>query len=419
MNAHRTIGTDPRLDRWFFVGGALLVPLPILLFAVLQSAGVPPSAAEDLVTLAVMVPLGGPHVFATLARTFGDPAFPRRSTGLALASVAILVAVPTVAIASAFYDASIAGRPAMALLLTGFFFWAGLHVAQQHCHVAARLSGRDAAARAPLRLEVAVVVLALYPVSMFRMSMATPGGAAGMANPEALATRIMAWLGASERFTDDYVFRIGRATPVLPDVLLGPWPWILVTAAFACAFGALAIRSARRLRRGIRLGDHERLAIAAGVVGSLAPLAPNLDCAFQGINAWHCLQYLRLATLEHRESVGRGEVVSARLGALARPGRTGRAYAIAIGGTLTLVAAIVGCGFALEHASEGRFPLFGHSVPPTDPVTGRPVYRPGAMLLAYYLLGFGLLLVHYLQDTIRFARATQGRMQHTASPTPT
>jgi hypothetical protein len=35
---------------------------------------------------------------------------------------------------------------------------------------------------------------------------------------------------------------------------------------------------------------------------------------------------------------------------------------------------------------------------------GKPLYRPGSVLLAYYLLGFSFLLVHYLHDGFFFCR---------------
>ena len=36
--------------------------------------------------------------------------------------------------------------------------------------------------------------------------------------------------------------------------------------------------------------------------------------------------------------------------------------------------------------------------------TPRPEYRPGAVLLAYYMVAFSLLLVHYLHDGHYFFR---------------
>jgi hypothetical protein len=37
-------------------------------------------------------------------------------------------------------------------------------------------------------------------------------------------------------------------------------------------------------------------------------------------------------------------------------------------------------------------------------VSGVELYRPGAVLLAYYMVAFSLLLVHYLHDGVFFFR---------------
>lgn len=126
--------------RWSAAAGALLVPVPIATFLALRGAGAPVGVAEDLVTLLVMVPLGGPHVVATFRRTLGNPRFWRQERGFGVASVLLLAAVLATVCASVFGDVRLAGAPAMAFLLTGFFFWAGLHVVQQHGYVAERPS---------------------------------------------------------------------------------------------------------------------------------------------------------------------------------------------------------------------------------------------------------------------------------------
>lgn len=394
-------------DRVFFVGGALLVPLPVVLFYAFRGAGLPAGASEDLVTLLVMVPLGGPHVAATFSRTLCNPEFWRRERGLAAASLLLLAAVSTTAVASAFFDVRVAGWPPMAFVLTGFFFWAGLHVVQQHCYVAASLADRDPRARRDRAgwVDHAVMLLALYPVSLFRMSMAarTDSGAV-VADPDALATRVVRELGASAQFADEYVFCIGRASPILPDFMMHAALWLLVTAAFVACLVLFAWKALRARARGVPFGTRGRLVLAMAACGVLVPLVPNLDSSFQGINAWHCFQYLGLAMLINREAIARGELKAPRLVALAQPGRGLRAYALAVGATLVLVGIILGAAFVLQATSGGRFVMFGHDVPPADPETGRVLYRPGSVLLAYYLFGFGFLLIHYLQDTVFFLR---------------
>ena len=371
--------------------GLLLVPLPLLAYAVLRAFAVPVGVAEDLVTVAVMVPLGGPHVVATLRSTFGTAAFWRDQLPLAMASVAILVLVAAAAVGSAFFGFVIDGRPAMTHLLTFFFFWAGLHVVQQHAVVAARLRALDRGPGMRRRawLGAVVVVTSLYPVALFRMSMARADGGPGAA-PDALATRCLLGLGFDRQFVDDYVFRIGRVAPVLPDLLHQAWVWLLVGAVFAIATTCFVVGVLTGGRGDPSRNRHARFVLAVALVGTLVPAFPNLDVAFQGINAWHCCQYLALLAAP----------LGAAVPALGRPDR--RSWLLGVAASLGLVAAILLFAWLLEWGTGGAFRAFGHDEPPTDG-DGRPLYRPGGVLLGYYLLGFGFLLVHYLCDTVHFA----------------
>lgn len=370
--------------------GLLLVPLPLLAYAVLRAFAVPVGVAEDLVTVAVMVPLGGPHVVATLRRTFGTAAFWRDQLPLAMASVAILVLVAAAAVGSAFFGFVIDGRPAMTHLLTFFFFWAGLHVVQQHAVVAARLRAhdREPAMRRRAWLGAVVVLTSLYPVALFRMSMARADGGPGAA-PDALATRCLLGLGFDRQFVDDYVFRIGRVAPVLPDLMHQAWVWLLVGAVFAIATTCFVVSLRTGKRNDPRGDSHARFVLAVALVGTLVPLFPNLDVAFQGVNAWHCCQYLALLAAPMGVAVP----------ALGRPDR--RSWLLGVAASLGLVAAILLFALLLEWGTGGAFLAFGHEEPPTDGAS-RVLYRPGGVLLGYYLLGFGFLLVHYLCDTVHF-----------------
>ncbi len=57
--------------------GAWLVPVPMIVWCALRAAGIASGVAEDLVTLVVMVALGGPHVVATFGRTLLEAAVMR------------------------------------------------------------------------------------------------------------------------------------------------------------------------------------------------------------------------------------------------------------------------------------------------------------------------------------------------------
>lgn len=396
----------PRLHPAFVIGGAWLVPVPIAGYGLMRAAGVPVGVAEDLVTLLVMVPLGGPHVVATFARTLFAKSWWRRERGLAIASVAVWGIVLATVIASTVFGVRLAGAPAMTSLLTFFFFWAGLHVAQQHCWVAATLVDRTAAVqRVWLRSGQLAMLVALYPVSLFRMSMGNPADATRLtADPDALATRIVMALGASREAADDYVFRIGRMAPLLPEWLRHPACWILAGTLLVVAMGVFALATRRVLAHGGAVGAFVALVVAVTGLGALVPLVPSLDVAFQGLNAWHACQYLAVAWVLQQRAVQNGEVDRPWLRAVSGRADAVRSYLLAVGATVALVLVIFAVGAGVQAATGGAYVLFGHDTPPRDPSTGLPLYRPGALLLAYYVCGFGFLLVHYLQDTVHFLR---------------
>lgn len=400
------LGEFRHWNRVFFANGALLVPIPMILFWLLRYCGVGVSTSEDLVTVAVMIPLGGPHVFATFGALVGGRERGATPWPTIAASAGIFLLASSTAVASAMFDARTAGHPPMVFLLTAFFFWAGLHVAQQHCWILDNYGeprpGRNAISRWS---ERAVIYLALYPGSLFRMSMGQ-GDTTTLATADAnsLATRIVTGLGADSGFADAYVFRIGRMAPILPDAVRHPGLWIGVTAVFATAMLFVVREMLRERADGAAAELRNRVVLAAAITGGLAPFVPSLDCAFQGINAWHCFQYLRLSLLSQRANTANLRRGSNFLFSLASPGSARRAWCVALLLTTGLVGALAMVAWILAASSNGRFVLLGHDSPPKDDVTGLPLWRPGAFLLAYYLVAFGMLLAHYLHDTIFFAR---------------
>lgn len=392
----------------FVVGGVLLVPVPILLFHLMRSLGLTSAAAEDAVTLLVMLTVGGPHVFATYTRTLFRPGFAREELGLSLGGLAVLAIVAAAAVSSAFLDVTILGSPPIRFVLTFFFFWAGIHIVQQNSYCAQVYAARQGAAA--VRgwqgwIDHAVMLLALYPASLFRMSMANQSDLSGAtADPDAMATRIVVALGGSQQFADDYVFRIGRVAPWLPEFMRSPLVWIGVTAAFLACCALFAWKTLRERRAGQPFTLRTQLVIAMAVAGSIVPLFPNLDSAFQGMNAWHSFQYLGLLWLMNRYSHDRGELRTRFLRSIGAPGRHWRFYGVAVAGAFGLLALVLGTGWVIEVSSGGAFVMFGHPRPVFDPVTGRELYRPGAVLLAYYMVALGFLLVHYLHDGVFFFR---------------
>lgn len=391
-------------DRWFGAGGAWLVPIPILAFYLFRSLGAGVSTAEDLVTLLVMVPLGGPHVFATYTRTYFNPAFRKQDPLLFWLGLLIPVVVVGAAVSSAFFDVLLAGSPPIRYVLSFFFFWAGIHIVHQHSYLASGYAtGADTSKRRLAWVDYAVMLLAMYPVSFFRMSMISADPTMRAANPDAMASQIVLAITGSTEAVDDYVFRIGRTAPLLPEFMMHPALWIATTACFVVAFAVFLWKSQRERRQGTLIQNRFRIVLAMAVLGSTVPLLPNLDSAFQGLNAWHSFQYLGLAWLMNRRSFDKGEIRTGLFQRTMHDGRHWRFFRTALGATFGAIAVMLLFAWGISAASDGRFAMFGHDTPPLDDA-GKPLYRPGAVLLTYYLLGFSFLLVHYLHDGFFFCR---------------
>ena len=390
-------------DRWFAAGGAWLVPIPILAFYLFRSAGAGVSAAEDLVTLLVMVPLGGPHVFATYTRTYFNPSFRKQEPLLFWLGLCIPVVVVVAALSSAFFDVLLGGAPPIRYVLSFFFFWAGVHIVHQHSYIA-RASNDAQRRRARWGwVDYAVMLLAMYPVSFFRMSMISADPTMRDANPDALATQIVMSITGSVDAADQYVFRIGRTAPLLPEFMMHPAVWIGTTALFVIAFAVFAWKSLRERREGTLIKNRFRLVLTMAVLGSTVPLLPNLDSAFQGLNAWHSFQYLGLAWLMNRRSYDKKEIQTGLFDRTMHDGGHWRFFRTALWATFGAIAVMLGAAWLISLASGGQFAMFGHAEPLLDDA-GKPLYRPGSVLLAYYLLGFSFLLVHYLHDGFFFCR---------------
>lgn len=400
-------------DRIFIQGGALLVPIPILFYYLCQTLGMSVPMSEDMVTLLVMVFVGGPHVAATYTRTYMEPRFRRQDRFWYLLSFGVIATVVTAAVASAFLDVRIFGFPPIYFVLTFFFFFAGLHIVQQSSYCAAcydeiRVKKFGAAYR-PHRLwnlvDYLVMLGCLYPVSFFRMSMIDAANpTSGFANPDSLATQIVVSLTGSEGFANEYVFRIGRVAPILPEFMTHPAVWILVATGFFGMLGLFFYKSWRESRAGMLNRPKFVLISATVAVGLIVPIFPNLDSAFQGFNAWHSFQYLGLLWLMNRRSEERGEVTREFVRRVSRPGSHLRFYFGLLSVTLGAIVLFFGVAWLIQNVTAGQFVLFGHETPPVDPASGTELYRPGSLLLAYYMLGFSFLLVHYLHDGVFFFR---------------
>lgn len=371
-------------DKRWIIFPALLAPLPPLIFYASMyllerfstaDATTRMGMAEDIVSLFVMVLAGGPHVWVTYTRTWMHPEFRRREKAWFLASFLVLPFVATMALSS---------ELTRKLLLTGFFFIASLHIIHQLSYVVRFYQDRDRV-KPSLKsrlIDIGAVIFPLYPVSTFRMVLVNE-------NSMAFAW-VSQWLSVDQ--ARSLKFHIGRAHPLLPDFILSDWFWMANLLGFLVFFSLWAGKSLREYRAGA-LQTPKFLLIACAIgVGLFCPLMPNLDSSFQGFNLWHSIQYIALTWYIMRVQTDKGRQLNPFVKWLTKDERTGpRYYGVAFGIVVGIIAVIMGVAVLLSSVQGvGMFAGSGE--------VGAINYRPGAVLQAYYLLGFGLLLTHYFHD---------------------
>jgi hypothetical protein len=321
-----------RWDLTWLILSAFTVPIaPLLYWAGLSASGV---------ATIVMLLVGGPHVFVTFTRTNMDPKFVRRHR--TYARLVFLIPVATAAIALAHTE----------LFLTVFFAWASLHVLQQITYISNCYSNRQRFAPTPLErlFEYGVVFSCLYPFATVRM------------------------------IRGDFMLD-GRQL-LVPEALLGPG---LVATSFA-VFGVFLVGwivlTIKRYRRGdLHYGKTTLVGMTVGAT-LFIPLLPNLDVAFQGINTWHCIQYLALIWWMNRIRHERGQMEWPLVRNLSARGWGGfsRYWGLGVAVTVLVVAVVY---------------LVGWAFPRIDP------------LLAYYVIGKSFLLAHYYYDTFLFTQTDE------------
>jgi hypothetical protein len=379
---------SPGWDKRWLIYPALLAPLPPLVYYfsiwllgryTVMDAATRIGAAEDIVSLFVMVLVGGPHVWVTFTRTWLHPEFRRREKIWYFASFAVVPTVAIMALSSEF---------TRRLLLTGFFFIASLHLIHQLSYLIRFYHDRDAvkpSVRSRL-IDVAAVLFPLYPVSSFRMVL-------GNENSLAFAWTSQLWGTETARNLE---FNIGRAHPLLPEFMLMDWFWMANLAGLVVALTLWSIKSVREHRAGTLHKPKFMLICAAIAVGLFCPMLPNLDSSFQGFNLWHSLQYIALTWFITRTQIKGGRKLNPFVKWLASDERSGgKYYGVAFMIVLALIGLIMAIALIISAAQGvGMFAGSGEA--------GTVAYKPGAVLQAYYLFGFGLLLTHYFHDAFFF-----------------
>lgn len=320
---------SPRWDLGWLVLSALVVPLAPLL----HHAGLSATGVATLVLLTV----GGPHVFVTFTRTNMDPRFVKRHP----AYTRLVFLIPPLTALFAWHWT--------ALFLTVFFTWASLHVLQQITYVANSYSARqqEPPGRGERIAEYGVIFTCLYPFAMVRIHEGT--------------------------------FALDGTAILVPEILTGLWAVYAAFVVFGLFLAAWLAFTIRRAGRGTLHYGKTALIVATVAATLFTPLIRNLDVAFQGINAWHCVQYLALVWWANRLRRRRGEVDLPFVRALSGEGWRGVAtyYGTAVGATAGIL---------------GLIYLFTWLFPGVS------------QLLIYYMVAKGVLLSHYYYDTFLFTR---------------
>src|SRR5207244_3302232 len=229
----------------------VLVFLPYLSYGFLQRLGASTATASLIVGLAVTLLVGGPHMYSTYLRTALEPRFRERYGWWVYAP---LVLIPALVVIGSFY--------AFLVLLTGFFFWASVHVTHQAQYISEtyRRKVTSRVSTFDRLLDGAVILGALYTVAMYKF--------------------------VTGRFT------MGSSTLLFPDFLKHLWVARAFTVGFAALFLFYVFRTAREIRRGEASWPRLVFMAATVALAFIIPLFDTLAVAFQGVHASHSLHSL-------------------------------------------------------------------------------------------------------------------------------
>ncbi len=320
-------------DLLFLTASGVLVFLPYLSYGVLQRLGASTATASLIVGLGVTLLVGGPHMYSTYLRTALEPKFRERYGWFVYLP---LIVIPTLVVIGSFY--------AFLLLLTGFFFWASVHVTHQAQFISEsyRRKAGSRVSNLDRFLDGAVILGALYTVAMYKF--------------------------VTDQFT------MGSSTLLFPDFLKHLWVAQAFTAGFAILFLYYVFRTAGEIRRGEATWPRLLFMAATVALAFIIPLFNNLDVAFQGFNTWHSLQYLALTWFILTRQADRGEIGSGFVRGLSGVTHTRAFYAAMVGATV-----LSGVVYLLLWRGLGV---------PQDK--------------AYYVVVLSFLLCHYFYDHILF-----------------
>lgn len=235
-------------DLFWITGSAVLVAFPIAMYSFFKT-----DQARIIINLVVAVLVGGPHMYATATRTALEPNFVGRYKFLFFLG---LIVIPAAVIALTLTS--------YLLLLTAFFSWASIHILHQAAYIAGRYNDRSSIPMSHWSrlLDYGLIFSSLYPIGMYKLVEGT--------------------------------FQIGPTKLLFPSFLQ---THLLTYLAFAFFIGCLILFTARTVReiRAKTANWPKIIFVYTTTVAAFAvPAFNNLDTSFQGLNAWHSLQYLAL-----------------------------------------------------------------------------------------------------------------------------
>lgn len=351
----------PRWDLAFISLSVLLIPVPYLTWLLMHRVfNINDDDARQAINLLVFAIIAGPHTYATFTRTALDVNFREKYSGFVRSSIFIPLVVVVLALAN------------LTLLLTIFFFWASLHTFHQLSFIVGAYEqkegaaeGRPMAERRPtpsLRsrfFDYGVVVTALYPIAAYRIAVA-----------------------------QDFTIGPNNLNDIIPDVFEQPWLFYLAAAVFGALFLGFIIKSLVEIQRGTAHLPKIVFITVSGIMLLLVPSLGNLDTAFQGVNVWHCTQYLAITWYINRLRAEKGEMD--RMPLIKRISGSGQAkayYGFNLAFTLGTVVIIGLVFFLLRDVAGGKW--------------ADSTY---AFETAYYTGVLGFLWIHYYHDHFLFTK---------------
>ena len=344
-----------RWDLTFLSLSVFLIPIPYVVWLIMRDVfNVDADLGRQIVNIMVILVVAGPHTYATFTRTMFDHQFREKHRAYYLSSFAIPLIVIVLALAN------------LPLLLTIFFFWASLHTWHQIIFVVDSYNEKERLARKEkVRKRLAQfvdygpVLVGLYPIAAYRIAV-----------------------------TQDFAVGPNSINEVIPSFFERPWLAILAIAIFFIALVAFIIKSGVDIKRGTA-NMPKILFISLTVVAFFfIPSLSNLDTALQGVNVWHCTQYLALTWYINRLREDRGEIKREPLiERISKPGHAREYYLFNVGLTLGSMLLIVVFFVVLYYGIGGKWSEASF-----------------AFETSYYIGVLAFLWIHYYQDHFLFTK---------------